>query len=76
MASKSREVIMTKHKGLLIFSLFTIFVFGTAAQTNCDSKKNKNTTTANINSNGNMISDNKKPTKTPQNDNGEVKTLA
>ncbi|HEX8289929.1 MAG TPA: protease complex subunit PrcB family protein [Pyrinomonadaceae bacterium] len=66
---------MTKYKALLIFGLFTVFIFGTAAQSDCDSKKNKNAP-VNTNSNGDAMSDNKKPAKTPRNGSAEVKTLA
>lgn len=66
---------MTKHKELLFFGLLAIFIFGTGAQSNCDSKKSKNA--AIINSNGNTMSNGKKTAETPaQNTNGEIKTLA
>ena len=67
---------MTKHKALLLFSLTAISIFGTAAQSDCNSKKNRNAAT-NINSNQNTMSNNKKSSETPKAaDNGNVKTLA
>jgi PrcB C-terminal len=67
---------MTKYKALLLFNLTAISIFGTAAQSNCDSKQNKKAAT-NINSNQNTMSSNKKPAETPTAaDNGEIKTLA
>ena len=69
---------MTKHKALL-FGLTAIAIFGTAAQSNCDSKKNKNAAT-NVSSNQinqNMTNNNKKPSETPPTNGGaDVKTLA
>lgn len=69
---------MTKQKALL-FGLTAIAMFGTAAQSNCDSKKNKNAAT-NVSSNQtnqNMTNSNKKSSETPPTNNGaDVKTLA
>jgi len=69
---------MTKYKSLL-FCLTVIAMFGTAAQSNCDSKKNKNAAT-NMSSNQinqNMTNNNKKPSETPPtNDGADVRTLA
>jgi len=68
--------IMTTHKALLLFGLTTISIFGTAAQSDCNSKKNKNAA-ANINSNQNMTGSNKKPSETPTTDgSANMKTLA
>jgi hypothetical protein len=67
---------MTKYKALLLFNLTAIFIFGTAAQSDCGSKQNKNVAVI-INSNPNPMSSNKKPVETPTAaDNGEIKTLA
>lgn len=50
---------MTKHKASLIFSLLAICIFGTAAQSDCDSKKNKNAAADTISNRNAMSSDNK-----------------
>ncbi len=58
---------MTSHKALSLIGLTAIAIFGIAAQSNCDSKKDKNAAT-NISSNQpnqNMTNDSKTPSKTP-----------
>ena len=67
---------MTKHKALFFFFFSGIFIFGVFAQSDCNSKKNKNAA-INAISNQNTMNSNKKPIETPMpSDNSEVKTLA
>jgi hypothetical protein len=65
---------MTRNKLLILFVLTAVVAFGTAAQSNCDSKKNKNSV-ANAVSNNSVSNNSNKSAESPSVQN-DVKTLA